>query len=1460
MEELQNFISNYTQLSFYRGIDPANPVDFVVQPDTDNPEVWTLVASYTEPTFSRIPYNVLWIPMDLADVNHGKVLRRVSHENSSFTYRSEWEVIADYDGLFTQPQYWQSVLEDLSVIGIESPNQNLPVATTSAIGIAYLQPNDPDDEGVVDPVQPIGVLEDDVRMTNDRYPNYHEHPDYARTMIKINDTQWARVDRAFPLLPGQTLHLDFVNPNNPDEWIASWRYPKQDSIQFVDRSLVYIEIRGDTSILEQNTKTYEVWGIFADGESRKVDPQVWAVTQNTEAASLNPVSGVLTSANVETSTTIRMEASYTEKGITRSAFLDVQVIAIAELTSLEIVGPTSVASGSTTPYQVLAGFSDGSFVNVTPATFTSSNPDTSTDTSKILVVDQIFVDSTTQLAATFTINGVTLSATLDVALAKELPKPMLLEIIGASSINERTSETYTFRVVYNDNSEDTKTSVNVFNKQSGPASLTVAGSIATVGALTADASGVLFASYTENGATVTDTHPVTLVNLNLAASLAVRESTLAVAQDPAETGDPDSGAWIVLEDGTLADPSDTVPGTDVSWGTASSFGNIDAAYRGDVLPASNIRYTTEQHKARWPYRRSVQVTATKSVPGIGNLTGSRDVYVNPPRLLDVKLVPAGQDPATFVMPADATTLNYNENTTVNVGVWFQIETIDSVTNAATQEWVQHAPISAPNVPAAWGTINLFERSITLQTATTTVPVGTTPSTMPGTIPVVVGNVSADTAGFLRLNIKHNPASGIVADPNTVDITVELKFTVKQVEAQPTALRIRVAGGPNANSSSHNEETDIELYYEAQFSDAPTTWVNVTNHPGLVAALGTPNHGSVLTGVADLQLGSVTGNQAMGITASLTNAGATVNASYTVTILDTTPYINSLRVRLAKDPSSAGSSSTEDENQTLGLVYFVDYTNAVGTWVAVDPDTVGSALGVTLGTPNGATLQSNNKQIVLPDVTGNKTVSVNATYTENGVTKTGSYTITIRDTTVYLNSIKVRLAKAPNAATNASMEDENQSLGLVFTADYTDSVGTFVPIAVSDTGLIVSLGTPANGATLTGKDLLNLPDVTGNQNVTVNASYTVNGVTKTGSYVVTMRDTTIYLNAFRIRLASAPNATTNTSTHNENQTIAVVYQAQFSDAPSTWVDVSANPAVTAAIVAPTNGVTLPTKTQVQLPDVSANVSSTLRGSFTFGSTTLQADYIFNITNIVITPLELRIRLAANPSAGTNTSTHDENQNITMIYQARLSNAVGTWVNVSADSGLTASVVAPTNGVTMAADKVTITLPDVSGNKTTNLAASLTMNGTTVNATYVINITDTTPPAGITPRWGYAPKVNLLTDYQNASFYDLLNKPLTGVNGEQFTATTVNGAPNDPTTLYAYMMYPASWGWLYIVNQSGQAGQFDGAGISISDATGQPVISAWVGGIEYYVYRQSNPFTGTRTYTVNYGSSDPRSGVQ
>jgi hypothetical protein len=1045
--------------SIFRGIDPLNPPVFVIQPDEQVATTWNIIVSKTEPTFSRTPYNALWIPADNTDVNYGKLMLRVDHETTSFTYRSQWVEATDSATAFATEQYYRAVVEDLSLYGITDPNTNVPNASTTVLGVVRLAANT---DGST--VLPTGIDPDDVRMSDDRYPLDHTHPDYARTMIKINATQYALVSRSSAPAPGMSLFLEAVHPDNPDVYIAKWRFPTEADYG-LDYSVTGIVIEGPTTVTEQSTTPYLVKASFAGGQEVYVTPTTFTIDVTAPAATLDPLTGELIVGNLDTNITITMTATFTFRGVTVTDTHVVTATAFATLIGLTIIGPDTVAAGSTTPYTFLTEFADETTAFVTPDSFTTSNTSVSSTQEQNLVATTIYLDAFTNLNASYTFDGVTVSATVKPVLieaAEILPASM--EIVGPNSITEgTTSIPYIFRVTFNNGAiVDVVPATFVSNK---PALTVIDTDDYTINvpskSILADTTALLSASYTDGGVTVTATKNLSVINVVEPDFLRITGGDYTSQVDP-----------IVVQLSSLTD-----------------------------------RVITENTFA------TLVMDDESTVPGdINNVVWS----ITGPDAAAVELT---------VFPTGSTTSRY-----------IQIRALNDVTG-------------------------LLEFTL--------------------------------TAVMTYEGIEYT-----VSRPTQVQNYVEPPVV-------PTQMRIRVEGGPDANTSQHDEDTTIQMYYEVQLSNNPGVWVDVTAEPELVASIVEPDYGAVLApGNVDLILPEVTGNKNITIAGSYEMNGTTVEAQYVVVIVDTTVYPMELRIRKVTDPTAATNSSSEDEGQTIDFIYSVRYTDAPSTWVDV---TANPLLDANLVSgPAGSVLSPDFVSLTLPEVTGNQTAQLAATFTENGVTVNATYTVTIVDTTVYLVAFRARRSTQPNASTNVATVDENSTTTMVYQAQYSNSP-SWVDVT-SDVTITEEILTPSYGVTVSNR-VVTVPAVDQNRQVTLSATYTYNGTTLTGTFVFNVTNIAIVPLELRLRTEAAPTAANNFGTFMEQTDVPMVVVARFSDAPGSWIDVSEHPGLTLSFSNP-QGATI-NDLLVTLPDVTENISITLQASLQQEGTTVNDTYRFDV---------------------------------------------------------------------------------------------------------------------------------------------------------------------------------------------------------------------------------------------------------
>lgn len=501
-QQLIDFIENYLALAGYRNIEPTNPIKFTIQPERSNPnKTFIVVVSYLEPTFSQLPYNVLWIPADSDHPAYKKVLKRISHADSGF-YDNSWEELTAYADLWLEAQYYTPVVEDPRLHGISTNAEPTGPATVSEHGLGLL--SGPEPEARV-------VSIEDPRNSDPRYPIFHTHPDKPRTKIKINANEYALVSTSAPPQQGMMLFLIGQSEDNPNEWIAIWRFPTQDDLVEVDTSLIAIQINGPTSIPEQSSVQMTVTAFYADGRTSIITPNTFA-TSNTTVSSIN-TAGDFVSNNVTSNTQVVLNASYTEDGVTATDNHSIEIQAGLEITRLEIVGDNLVDENTDSQYIIRATFSDNSTQDVVADSVSLDSTTYATITGAALLSAKEVNggDKPVVISATYTHDGTEVSATKNITVVDTDPLIQSLEIIGPTSVAEGESATYTVKLVRDDGSEEYPFTPDTFTQLSNAYS-TLNGYELTANSISQDRTVRLQAEFTEYGKTITGTLDVTLTN------------------------------------------------------------------------------------------------------------------------------------------------------------------------------------------------------------------------------------------------------------------------------------------------------------------------------------------------------------------------------------------------------------------------------------------------------------------------------------------------------------------------------------------------------------------------------------------------------------------------------------------------------------------------------------------------------------------------------------------------------------------------------------------------------------------------------------------------------------------------------------------------------------------------------------------------------------------------------------
>ena len=199
-------------------------------------------------------------------------------------------------------------------------------------------------------------------------------------------------------------------------------------------------------------------------------------------------------------------------------------------------------------------------------------------------------------------------------------------------------------------------------------------------------------------------------------------------------------------------------------------------------------------------------------------------------------------------------------------------------------------------------------------------------------------------------------------------------------------------------------------------------------------------------------------------------------TFTVTVQAAAPALSSIAI------SGAASVNMNTTSQYAVTASYSDSTTKAVTSTAT----------YSL-TPAGTTAASISTAGVLPAkaVTANTSVTVNASYTEGGVTKTATFNVTVTyvaPAPAVLQSIAISGAASVNMRTTASY---------TVTATYGSSPTNNVTASST-----FSLNSTA-AASMSG-NVLNANTVTADTPVTINASYTEGGVTKTATYGITIK--------------------------------------------------------------------------------------------------------------------------------------------------------------------------------------------------------------------------------------------------------------------------------------------------------------------------------------------------------------------
>ena len=323
------------------------------------------------------------------------------------------------------------------------------------------------------------------------------------------------------------FHANAVAVDTPVTVRASWKHEESGQVVFVDYvitiegdpSLVlldHIEIVGPSTFLKSETGTYTVRAHWSDASTSIVTPNIFS-SSNSGAGSFT--AGVLTPfPNQQRDKQTTISASYTSNGITRTASLPVTITdPNVYPDSLVINGPNSVDQNAAIDLTAHVAFSDATNSDVAAVwTVTSSTYATINASGKLTAKPLTAPGSkSVEVNASFTQNGVTVTAKKTIAILDTKIWPVSATVTGVASLTVGNTAQYTYTVTYGDGSTQVK------NPTSWASSNTAAATVDSSGLATgvADGNTNIAATYSEDG-----------ISLNAAKSITVATGTAVLPQ------------------------------------------------------------------------------------------------------------------------------------------------------------------------------------------------------------------------------------------------------------------------------------------------------------------------------------------------------------------------------------------------------------------------------------------------------------------------------------------------------------------------------------------------------------------------------------------------------------------------------------------------------------------------------------------------------------------------------------------------------------------------------------------------------------------------------------------------------------------------------------------------------------------------------------------------------------------
>ncbi|MFA7241629.1 MAG: hypothetical protein WC091_16075 [Sulfuricellaceae bacterium] len=848
-------------------------------------------------------------------------------------------------------------------------------------------------------------------------------------------------------------------------------------------SLTGLSVSGASSVNSNGSAQFSANASYSDNISKSVSP-TWSVSGS--AADISS-SGYLTAYSVNSDTSVTVTASYTESGITKTATQSVTIKAAPPtLTGLSASCPSTLNAGASASCTVSASYSNGASSAVN-ATWSSSNTSAVTMSGNTLMASaSVYSNTSVTLTASYTENGVTKTTTQSVTVNAAILPLTSLALSCPASIIAGSSASCTTTASYQNGSSKTVSASLVSGNTSV---ISVSGSTltASVGVYT-NTSVPLTASYTENGVTKTATQSVTV-------SAAILPLTGLALSCPASINAGSSASCTTTagyQDGSSKTVSASLSSSNASVLFVSGSMLVPNA---SFYTNSNISVVvTASYTENGVTKTATQiVTVSAAVPPLTGLALSCPASINASSSASCTTTANYQDGTsktvsaslsssnTSVLSVSGSTLVASANVYSDASVTVTASyTENGVTKTATQSVIVRAVIPSD------------DHGNSIGAATTVQPDSLTPGRIEtggdkdyfridvpssGSLTVTTtGN--SDTYGFLLdgrgQSLGQDDDSGAAYNflltrtvmAGTYYVVVQLYNSTATgaytLASSFTPSSLTLTGLSATCPSSLNAGGSVSCTVSAGYSNGASSAVNATWFSSN-SSVATVNGNNVTAS------GAVLSDTSVILTASYTENGITKTATQTVLVKASPAQLSGLT---ASCPSSLNAGGTAVCTATA------NYTNSTSNTV----NAIWTSSDSTVATVSGSTVTAN------AGLTTDTPVSINASYTENGITKTATAMVAVK--AAILTPVKLLISGASSVK---SGETASYTATLVYNDGSSKTADNAATWTISGSGASVDSTGTLTAATV-------MADTT----VTLTVIYTEGQVTKIGNLTVTIK--------------------------------------------------------------------------------------------------------------------------------------------------------------------------------------------------------------------------------------------------------------------------------------------------------------------------------------------------------------------